>query len=360
MARMNIFNTLEEESFDSPPIFNSVERINFFFAPLMFSDLMESMRTPTNKVCFIVAAGYFKARRRFFARQFSQADIEFVAAQIGLKSSDVHPAAYSYETFARHQRLILIHFGCSAFDDAARDFVGKEIAMMVRVQFRPKLVLLDVIELLTNKKIALPSYNILADLVVAAINSYQRELGKIIDARLTETQRDKLDSLLEKQTKAGIDESRRYSLTFLKKPFQSTKPSKIKVNLTDLETLLAFYLDLKPIVNLLALRYECIRHYAHSVIKFQIPQVSRRATGDRYLHLIAFIVFQTYKLNDTLIDTLLFAVQSSLNIAEKAHKESYYQDREQREQKFFTLADRLGQSIIGTVSAISASLQMAN
>lgn len=138
---------------------------------------------------------------------------------------------------------------------------------MVRVQFRPKLVLLEVIEPLTNKKIALPSYNVLADLVVSAINSYQRELGQIINARLTETQRDKLNSLLEKQIKTGIDESRRYSLTFLKKPFQSTKPSKIKVNLTDLEILLAFYLDLRPIVNLLALRYECIRHHAHSVIK---------------------------------------------------------------------------------------------
>lgn len=352
MARMNIFNTLEQESFDSPPVFSSAERINFFFAPLMFSDLMESMRTPTNKVCFIVAAGYFKARRRFFGRQFRQADIEFVAAQIGVKSCDVHPTAYSYETFARHQRLILNHFGCSPFDDIAKSFTVNEIRMMVRVQFRPKLVLLEVIELLTNRKIALPSYNTLADLVVAAINSYQQELGAIINARLTESQRSKLDSLLQKHVKTGNDESRRYSITFLKKPFQSTKPSKIKVNLTDLETLLAFYLDLRPIIDLLALRYECIRHYAHSVIKFQIPQVSRRATGDRYLHLIAFIVFQTYKLNDTLIDTLLFAVQSSLNIAEKAHKESYYQDREHREEKFFILADRLGQSIIGTVSSI--------
>jgi hypothetical protein len=301
---MNIFNSLEQEAFECPPLFNHVERLNFFFAPLMFSDFMETMRTPTNKVCFIVAAGYFKARRKFFARQFHQADIEFVAAQIGLDPSEISPKSYSKVTYLRHQQLILRYFGCSAFDDAAKAFTVKEIAIMVRVQFRPKLVLLEVIELLTNKKTALPSYNSLADLVVSAINSYQRELGQIINARLTETQRDKLDSLLEKQPKSSNDESRRYSLTLLKKPFQSTKPSKIKVNLTDLETLLEFYLDLKPIVNLLALRYECIRHYAHSVIKFQIPQVSRRATGDRYLHLIAFIVFQTYKLNDTLIDTL--------------------------------------------------------
>ena len=352
MPRMTIFNSLEQEAFESPPVFNNAERLNFFFAPLMFSDSMESMRTPTNKVCFIVSAGYFKARRKFFARQFHQSDIEFVAGQIGIDSNEIYPKTYSKETFGRHQRLILRYFGCSAFNDEGRAFAANEIAIMVRVQFRPKLVLLEIIELLTSKKIALPSYAILAGLIIAAINSYQRELGRIIDANLTETQRDKLDSLLEKDTKADADESRRYSLTLLKKPFQSTQPSKIKSNLSDLGTLLSLFLDLKPIVDTLALRYECIRHYAYSVIKFQIPQVSRRAAENRYLHLIAFIVFQTYKLHDTLIDTLLFAVQSALNITEKEHKESYYQDREQREQKFSVLADRLGQSILGTVSTI--------
>ena len=231
MARMKIFNTLEQQAFESPPVFNSAERLNFFFAPLMFNDSMESMRTPTNKVCFIVTAGYFKARRKFFARRFRQADIEFVAVQIGLDPREVRLEAYSKETSARQQRLILRHFGCSPFDDLARAFAANEIAMMVRVQFRPKLVLLEIIELLTSKRIALPSYAILSGLIVAAINRYQQELGQIIDACLTQTQRDKLDALLEKESESDADESWRYSLTLLKRPFQSTQPSKIKANL---------------------------------------------------------------------------------------------------------------------------------
>ncbi len=142
MARMTIFNTLEQETFESPPVFNSVDRLKFFFAPLMFGDSMESMRTPINKVCFIVMAGYFKARRKFFARRFHQSDIEFVARQIGVNPDDVQLKAFSYEIYARHQRLILHHFGCSAFDASAKAFAATLIAHMVRVQFRPKLVLL--------------------------------------------------------------------------------------------------------------------------------------------------------------------------------------------------------------------------
>ena len=63
MARMKIFNTLEEEAFESPPVFNSAERKRFFALPLMLKDSIENLRTPTNKVCFLVTVGYFKALR---------------------------------------------------------------------------------------------------------------------------------------------------------------------------------------------------------------------------------------------------------------------------------------------------------
>ena len=56
---MKIFNTLEEEAFESPPEFNSGERKRFFSLSLLLKESQASLRTPTNKVCFLVAAGYF-------------------------------------------------------------------------------------------------------------------------------------------------------------------------------------------------------------------------------------------------------------------------------------------------------------
>jgi len=46
MARMKIFNTLEEEAFESPPVFNSAERKRFFSLSLMLEDSMANLRTP--------------------------------------------------------------------------------------------------------------------------------------------------------------------------------------------------------------------------------------------------------------------------------------------------------------------------
>jgi TnpA family transposase len=351
MPRMKILNSLEREAFESPPLFNSTERKRFFSLPLIFNDTMEGLRTPTNKVCFIVTAGYFKARRKFFAKQFRLPDIEFVARQLGLNAGDVHLSTYDKQTYARHQRLILDYFGFSPFDAEARGFMAKEIATMVRVQLRPKLVFLEAVQVLSRQKIALPSYFVLSTLITTAVTRFQRELGKTVKHYLTDDQRTKLDALLEKEPTAH-DDGWRYRLTLLKRPYQSTQPSKIKANLADLQTLLALYLDVKPVLTALALNHEGIRYYAYSVIKSRIAQVSRRDDEDRYLYLIAFVIYQTFELNDTLIDTLLSAVQTAVNAAEKAHKEIYYQEREQRTQSFAALADRLGQSVRETLSAI--------
>ena len=350
MPRMKILNRLEQEAFEAPPLFNSAERKRFFTLPMALNVSVENLRTPTNKACFIVTAGYFKARRQFFTKQFHRADMEFVARQLGSNINEVHLHAYDKQTSARHKRQILACFGCAPFDSAAKVFIAQEIEIMVRAQLRPKLVFFEVVQVLTRKKIAIPSYFVLSALIAMATTRYQRSLAEIIDSCLTDGQQARLNTLLDKEP--GTEAGWRYRLTLLKKPFQSTQPSKIKANSADLQTLLALYLDLKPVIAALALSNETIRYYAYSVIKAQIPQVSRRATEERYLHLIAFIVYQTFKLNDTLIDTLLSSVQTTINATVREHKENYYQEREGRQRSLSVLIEGLGQSLQGVLSTI--------
>lgn len=80
MPRMKILNKLEREAFESPPHFNSAERKRFFSLPKALNGIVEGLRTPANKVFFIVMAGYFRASRKFFAKQFRPPDVEFVPA----------------------------------------------------------------------------------------------------------------------------------------------------------------------------------------------------------------------------------------------------------------------------------------
>lgn len=350
MARMKILNNLEREAFESPPHFNAAERKNFFTLPKVFVEILGNLRTPTNRACFMLAFGYFKAQRRFFGKQFHSADITYVARQLGIGVDQIDFKAYDKQTLLRHQALILSHFGVSPFDAKSKALVVKEIAAMVRVQLRPKLVFVEAVQSLSKKKIEIPSYSALSTMILQEMSKYQKELVKIIDRSLSKRLRQKLDELLEKEP--GEESSWRYPITLLKKPLKSTKPGKIKVKLADLKTLLALYLELKPLVAELDLTNESIRYYAYLVIKSQVPQISNRPNENRYLLLIMFIVYQTFKQHDALIDTLLSAVQATLNAAGKEHKESYYQEREGRKQSFLKLATNLKSRFNGTLSQI--------
>ena len=66
MPRMKILNTVEQEAFDMPPVFNSVQRKRFFDFPLKIRRLAANLRTPINRLCFLLSCGYFKASKRFF------------------------------------------------------------------------------------------------------------------------------------------------------------------------------------------------------------------------------------------------------------------------------------------------------
>ncbi|MGH9453401.1 MAG: hypothetical protein ACRD2O_05470 [Terriglobia bacterium] len=61
MPRMKTLNTAEQEAFESPPVFNSVQRKPYFHFPLPIQQAAASLRTPTHQLCFLLSCGYFKA-----------------------------------------------------------------------------------------------------------------------------------------------------------------------------------------------------------------------------------------------------------------------------------------------------------
>ncbi len=64
MPRMNILNTVEREAFESPPVFNSVQRKQYFDFPTELRRLAGELRAPTRQLGFLLSAGYFGFRAK--------------------------------------------------------------------------------------------------------------------------------------------------------------------------------------------------------------------------------------------------------------------------------------------------------
>ena len=84
MPRMSILEGEEQLEFDSPPLFNSAERKRFFATPPKVESILDSLRTPTNQVWFLLMLGYFKASARFYRSQFNEADVQIRCTQARL------------------------------------------------------------------------------------------------------------------------------------------------------------------------------------------------------------------------------------------------------------------------------------
>ena len=86
MPRMNILNTVEREAFESPPVFNSVQRKQYFDFPTELRRLAGELRAPTHQLGFLLSAGYFKAAKSFFPPSaFHRRDLEYVERQLELR-----------------------------------------------------------------------------------------------------------------------------------------------------------------------------------------------------------------------------------------------------------------------------------
>jgi hypothetical protein len=55
MPRMNILNAVEQEAFESAPVFNSFQRKQYFDFPQAIQQATANLRTPANQLCFLLS-----------------------------------------------------------------------------------------------------------------------------------------------------------------------------------------------------------------------------------------------------------------------------------------------------------------
>ena len=348
MPRMRILSTQEQEDFDRPPVFDYAERKQLFSLPNSLLETAQTLRTPSSQIGFLLMCGYFRASKRFFLpRDFHPRDIEAVARILGLSLSDFKSSDYVKTTRLRHQKIIIDFYGFQLFDASAEQLVQTEIAAMVRSQLKPKLIFERCLDLLIQNRMTLPHSHVLTDMVRAALKQRRQELNTLVDEHLLPDTRQLLDSLFE------MDQGEnRYRLTLLKKLSQSTRPTKIKESVADFRTLSELYRQFADILPFLELGTEGIRYYAGSVAKSQIFQITRRTDSDRYVHAIAFITHQLYRLQDNLIDVWLNVVRSFQNTVSREHKEQIFTQRKEANEKTLNLLDRLDTDVLSLIRQV--------
>ena len=81
-------------------------------------------------------------------------------------------------------------------------------------------------------------------------------------------------------------------------------------------------------------------------------QLNQRDKADRYIHVIAFIAHQYYRLQDNLVDTLLSTTKSFQNSAQRDHKNWCYVEHKKHKQSLKSIISILDENIFGLLKHI--------
>ena len=355
MPRARILAAAEQEAFDSPPAFTALERKKHFALSETACSLVDTLQTPTNRVCFLVTLAYFRATRKFFRHQFHPGDLRHAARLLGVNEADIDVTRYAKSRAHHHRAIVLEYTGWAPFDARARQVLTGHFRPLVRSHSRPKTMFLQAIDTLQRHKIEISGAYTLTELILDTVRRHKHDLVEHIRTALPAKSRAALDALFEKDPSVVEDlKVQRSRLSLLKQFSHSTKPSKIKANVADLGTIGELYRPLHDIVRTLDLTPEGLRYYAHSVIKAEVFQISRRADPDRHLHLICFIAHQYFHLHDLLMDTLLMAARSASNACKQEDRNRYYDGRSDRQEAARSLVEHVERTACDPLNRIES------
>jgi TnpA family transposase len=338
-----------------PPIFDSEERKRFFNLPRTLESSFENLRSAENQILFILQFGYFRSRQRFFAGHFHLSDLEYVSAKFDIPIENSENLSYSRSSILRGRKIILDHFGVRVISESDEIALLGEATELVKTVVRPVKIFWQLVERITNLKMVIPTHHWLTNLISKAIQIHEKELVLIIEESLSNEQKVLLDSLLSRD-ETDSESVSEVNLASLKQPFHSLKATHIKANLTDWQFLQSIYQTVAPVISKLDLSGEAIRFYAQTVHKTDAFHMARRQDTSRYLHLLAFVAYQSFRLQDMLVDSLLQSVQNATNAATQEYRGQYFQKRLEQRKTLNDLLKSLQTQVFPTFDNISKVL----
>ncbi len=262
MSTVQILTPTEIRNYESPPRFDSFNRKKFFALPIDLMKEVQTLRTSSGKIAFVLQTGYFRAAKRFFGSSFYESDIAFVAGRLALPNSV--SLEIPKQNLARNRKIIAEFFGFRSLSKVDKEQLILEINDSVKQFTRPAEVFRQTIKKLNSRQFILPGYDFLSTNISREIYRQKLFLSQIIKESLSARQKQLLDSLLEKEestpdinadsdsenTRTGF----RAKLTLLKNPSQSLKTADIKSNLTDWNLLQSIYKQISDVIVKLDLR----------------------------------------------------------------------------------------------------------
>ena len=325
MTRLSFLSKAEKRQFDSPPVLTQHQRPAWFAITNDVRRTLSSLRTPVNKIGFVLQLGYFRHSGKFFQRSdFRQRDIKYIARQLSI-SEHVDLDQYQPSRMAQHQSRILSLLSWTPFDEKSATIVAEHIQFQAHQQVKPEQIFSASVDFCWKNRLEIPSYHQLSNVITDSFNIVETDLLNTLQQSLTTEDTAVLDNLLD------TSESQHPLLVNIKFISQSVRATDIKDSAEILEKLNEYVSQFQSCYSDLSISDQATEYYATWVSKASLAQLQQFPNPyKRYLYLLGFIKHQHCLRQDLLMDTLLKCTRMAINAARKQDDRQALENRQEQ------------------------------
>ncbi len=156
-----------------------------------------------------------------------------------------------------HKPAILELQGYKALEGNLLAWFNEEIQSRTKQFMRPDKIFFEILQLLLNRHIELPSYHLFATVIAQYYNDNETQLLRTVNASLTDNIKDRLNELLSTKVSANTG-----IITQLKTINQSKEPKAIKASIETFKKVAFYFEPLHTIINEINLSQHALEYYA--------------------------------------------------------------------------------------------------
>lgn len=317
--RLKILGEYELESIYGRPCFTYEERCDYFSLSQPEKDLLEVLRSAKSRAYFILQLGYFKAKHIFFIFDLHEveADLQYVLNQYFYNTKIVDTTSIDKSTRLKQQQIILQLFTYHICDVEIREQLEKKACTAVAVCGKPIFIFREIINYLFEKHIVVPGYSFMQETVGKAINYEQNRLITIMKNQLKQSDLENLNKLL-------IDSEVLYEITQLKHEPKDFSVGEIKREINHGQLIQPLYQIIKNLLPILGISNESVKYYSSLVNYYSVYKLKRFNEWIVYIYLLCFVYHRYQRMNDNLINTLIYNVRHYIDESKSTAKEQVY------------------------------------
>jgi TnpA family transposase len=304
--RLQILKNDEIAELYAVPQFNATERSHYFLLPDAVLQSLKIMKTngrnTSAKLWFILQCGYFKARHQFFDISYNniKEDVSLIMANY-LPNDRLPIQLPSRRAQGVMKRQILKQIGYSNDAIKARQFVLEKAGQLSKITHSVTEIFGEAIKYLETKKIVLPSYTHLQDMIGAALKAEDQRLIAMMKHYLNKRTRQALQNLF------SLDDGF-YRITELKLDAKSFQTKEMQSELAKLGMCRPIYTFSKKFIPTLGLSRSMIEYYSSLAKLYRVARLLQIPQELSYLYLVCYIHGRYERLTSNLIQGFIYYV----------------------------------------------------